>query len=262
MAFSQLRPLSFGEILDGAFTLYRRHFSVFFVTTLLPYLPVLAMDVLAVATLDPSDAGNEMAQAGIVLLRFPMQVAAYVFTSAALIRQTSQAYLGGEVSRADGYRVARGRFWAVLGTTILYFMAVFLGMLLLVVPGILAALMFFAAMHVAVLERRGGFQALARSRFLAEGAWGRVFGISFVLLLIVYLPFVGLGVGAMVVNPQGTGQAMTSGAVNGMILIGSRVLSTLVVPLFMAATTLLYYDRRVRSEGLDLQVASASLATG
>ena len=36
MALSNLRPLSFGEILDSAFTLYRRNFATFVLTALIP----------------------------------------------------------------------------------------------------------------------------------------------------------------------------------------------------------------------------------
>ena len=43
MSLSQLRPLAFGEILDGAFALYRRHFSVFVPTSLLAHAPLMLL---------------------------------------------------------------------------------------------------------------------------------------------------------------------------------------------------------------------------
>ena len=43
MSFSQLRPLSLGEMLDGAFTIYRRQFASLFLTALAPQLPMILL---------------------------------------------------------------------------------------------------------------------------------------------------------------------------------------------------------------------------
>ncbi|HEU0079725.1 MAG TPA: hypothetical protein VFQ76_18850, partial [Longimicrobiaceae bacterium] len=73
MSVSHLRPLSFGEILDGAFALYRRNFVVFVTTALVPLLPgVLLLAVLGFwvqgENLTPSDFNLMMAAALLVLL--------------------------------------------------------------------------------------------------------------------------------------------------------------------------------------------------
>ena len=39
MPYTHIRPLEFGEVLDGAFALYRRHFVDFFLTALIPLAP-------------------------------------------------------------------------------------------------------------------------------------------------------------------------------------------------------------------------------
>ena len=41
MSHPQLRPLTFGEILDGTFALYRRNFLDFFLASLVPFVPVV-----------------------------------------------------------------------------------------------------------------------------------------------------------------------------------------------------------------------------
>jgi hypothetical protein len=258
MSPDQLRPLGFGEILDGAFTLYRRHFATFVLTALLPQTPVIAIYLMQAMLARPGAEGLAL-RAILSLLVLPFIAVGYALARAALVHEAASAFLGRPVSRSDSFGVARKRFWAVLGTGILSSLAVWVGLLFFIVPGILIAIMFFAGSQVAVLEDSAGPDALGRSKDLANGAWGRVAGIWCVLYIAIYMPVLALGVGGGIFLPRIvtsiTPQQMQSGIY--FVQVGAAILGAVVQPIIVLGMTLLYYDRRVRTEALDLQQPAA-----
>lgn len=268
MSAPRLRPLDFGEILDVAFTLYRRHFGTFFVTALLPNLPIAAfwMYLGSVAGSGAGAAEEVSALAGVgALLMAPYSAIAAIVVWAALVHQTSRAMTGGRVDLGDGYRRALGRFFPLLGAGVVAMFLMALGFMLLFVPGVLIAIMFFAVVQAVVIEGEGPLSALGRSRDLARDGWARIFGVLFVTWLIVFLPtmavFGGLGFLAAVVPGVAEGM-MTGGGVNAGFQAASVVVGALTTPYMAASLVVLYYDRRVRKEGLDLELAAEQISPG
>ena len=257
---AQLRPLTFGEILDGAFTLYRRHFATLALTSVLVTLPIMAIYVLQALVSAPTEKGV-IANLLVVMLAFPLGAFSYALGRPALIRQLSNAYLGQEVSRADGFAVGRKRFWGFLLTGVLAYGAIFIGFFFFVVPSVLLAIMFFATEQVVALEGTWGPEALSRSATLAKGAWMRIVGIQIVLYLILYMPIMALGFGGVLLLPAFVGR-ISPGQVTAaaaLFQVGFALLSAMLQPLMFAGQTLLYYDRRVRTEGLDLAPPPSSV---
>lgn len=268
MSLSHLRPLDFGEILDGAFTLYRRHFSTMFLTALLPLIPLLLYwaGFAAVVRTDSPDE-IESATTLATVISYPLLLAASFLVYGALVHQVARALEGGAVERGEAYRVALRRFFPLLGASILTMLCAAVGLLLLIVPAFLVMIMFFAASQAVVVEGKGPVEALKRSRALASGSWGRIAGIWLVTMLIVMAPsmVVGGAVGAVAV-----GGAILSGNLEAAAVMPvwatavtnllSTVMSALTTPFMVATLTLLYFDLRVRSEALDLQVATEGLA--
>ena len=117
-----------------------------------------------------------------------------------------------------------------------------------------------------IIEGKGPVEAISRSRELARGAWGRIFGIFVVSYIIIMIPSVLVGAttgvalaGAMLSSgdPEAATAAMGwFSAVNNVLSI---LLSALTTPFLTAALTVLYYDRRVRTEALDLEIATERL---
>jgi hypothetical protein len=262
MFASQMRPLSFGEILDGAFTLYRRHFSTLALTSLLAQLPVMAVYVLQALLTRPGIQGAMMGLMASLLI-LPASAFVYCIGRPALVRQASNAYLGQPVTREDGFAVARTRWAAMLGTGILHLIAAWIGFIFFIVPFFLVNIMFFADDQTVTLERLSGADALSRSAALAKGAWGRVAGLWFVLSLIVYMPVMALGFAGAFTVPtlfkDLRPESMT--ATMAAMQVGVGLLSALVQPLMVLAMTLLYYDRRVRTEALDLAPPPPAVGT-
>jgi len=201
-----------------------------------------------------------------------------------------KAVLGQPLDVRDAWQSVRPRLGKLVAVSVLIavltaavmFVSVLVAVLLVQIGGAGAALVgvplalagFLAAIYLAVrlslapcalvLERIGVRESLRRSWALVKGDWWRVFGIS--LLTFVIAGFVGVLVqapfevfGGGLATFTGTGDAL---APRTLIFssIGGMVASTLVEPFAAGVRALLYVDRRMRAEGLDVALTAA--ATG
>jgi hypothetical protein len=101
-------------------------------------------------------------------------------------------------------------------------------------------------------------EALRRSAALVRGSWWRVFGILLLILFIVWV------IGQVVAVPFGVPNLLRGGF-DGRVLMWSIlntaagiIVATITAPFSAAATALLYIDRRIRREGLDIDLARAA----
>jgi hypothetical protein len=109
--------------------------------------------------------------------------------------------------------------------------------------------------QVVLLEGRGVGDAFRRSRDLAGSDWGRVLGLLLLAGLISGILTGGLGaVIALVfeILPKGGDSAARAMQQQVFSQAAQSVAALLIVPMNGIALTLLYYDVRVRREGLDL----------
>jgi hypothetical protein len=109
---------------------------------------------------------------------------------------------------------------------------------------------------VVVLEKQGGFRALRRAWDLARSRFWWLLGFVLVLLLFAWLVVTGpvylltLGLDFLLRFEIELQQQMI---LNNLVsTLTAVVTSLLYLPLSLTITTLVYFDLRVRSEGLDL----------
>ena len=103
----------------------------------------------------------------------------------------------------------------------------------------------------------GVFRALRRSAELARGSWWRLFWIllliaviAWIILLTISVPF---ALPAFFLDQQPSdAQFLLTLIVSAL---GGIVAATITAPFTAAATALLYVDRRIRREGLDIELA-------
>jgi hypothetical protein len=140
-----------------------------------------------------------------------------------------------------------------------------IGFILLVLPGLAV---FCAAIYLAVrwslvvaammAEDIGPVRGLGRSWNLVTGSWWRTFGILLIVtimqLIITYGLFILFGVIAALFA---TGDFQAA-----LVQVGGTLLSALVSPITTIAVTLLYFDLRVRKEGLDLDQLAQQTSPG
>jgi hypothetical protein len=297
-----MRPRSFGEILDGAFQIYRRHAPVLALTTLLPYgvRTLLTLGLLqGVATSGPD--ANPLLFGSLFVPIWIVGMCAVVAAWGALTWEASEALIGGPVKLGEAYRVSGRSFFRLLGTLFFGGILLYIGIL----PGVfvgaigagvmgammggaaggtgagIAVAIFVAIMVVGmvlgviavggwlscaipltVIEGIGPFRAIGRSFDLARGSVLRCGSLLLVAGLIVTLPIIGL----LLVSGQLTGMFTNPGApvpLSSMLIqqLGGLVASAFTTPFLLAVMTVLYYDRRVRTEALDEQLVAHELGT-
>jgi uncharacterized membrane protein len=95
-------------------------------------------------------------------------------------------------------------FWKYLGTSILLALAVAIGFVLLIVPGIIFGLMFMFATSIVIERELGPIDALSESHRITRGYKWPLFGFVLLLLLINVLGVLALIVGLLVSIPVST----------------------------------------------------------
>ncbi|GAA3626928.1 hypothetical protein GCM10022267_11500 [Lentzea roselyniae] len=278
-----LRPLAVGEIVDGAITTMRRYPKLIIgaaavvaaitqIVGLLVQLPFLD-DLTAVATLDPNTVTQEQAVdqvtgalAGFLtgtLLSVVLLLFGTVFLSGFITVIVGHAVLGRQVTFAQAWEEFKPRLLPLLGATLLSGLVITVGLILCVVPGIWLWVLFALVTPALVLERCGVGTAFGRSKNLVKGAWWRTFGIllltvviSWVISWIISLPF-GL-LGAATTGFSGDPTAALSAGSLVLSTIGAIIASTITLPFSSAVTVLLYVDRRMRAEGMDIELQRAA----
>ena len=141
--------------------------------------------------------------------------------------------------------------------TILYTLAIVLGLVALLIPGLILmlSLAFFAV--AIVLDEEGPLSALKRSHRLVWGNWWRTATVLSVpvIVLIVLQVALGLAVGIPV--------GVLAGGSKGMLTLvsqGVQVLTnTFSVPLLYAIFVVQYHDLKLRKEGSDLEARLAAV---
>ena len=167
------------------------------------------------------------------------------------------AVVYGTVSELRGRRAGLGECVArgvaliptVLGVAILTALAIWLGSILFLVPGVIALVMLWVAIPVAVVERPGVFASLGRSRALTKGSRWRVFGlIALVGLLWMLAVWVVLAISVFSGFGPGTLTVM---------MVALWILTALFTALYAVVCAVGYHDLRVSKEGVDAQQIAA-----
>jgi hypothetical protein len=252
----EIRELSIGEILDQAITLTKNHFGSFFSVVAVTLLPIgliqagVNIAIMPETPLIPTPeelAAIEKAQMEnlpiiggmglLVLLVVPI-------ANAALVRIVAHSYLGKNTSTGDAVGSAFGLLLPLYWTWMIMAIAVMGGMILLVIPGIIAAFWFSLTTQVVVVERVSGVAALKRSRNLMRGNVGTVFVLGIVLGMIS----IGMQVGSQFI-PQIHAKNLAAVLINCVFTIFSSV-----------AMVVFYFSCRCKNEQFDLQLLAQNVA--
>lgn len=267
MAAIDLRPLSLGEILDRTFSLYRRHFLLFIGITAIPQLLVLALHLaqlllfgyIGTTRVDPTRTAlsSGMAAGALLggLLGTVVYLAAYLFAQGGTVYAVSDLYLGRTTTIRESLGRMRGQAMNLFGVTLLNGIAIVVGLILLIIPGIWLACRLIVCVPAALLEDLGARDSLERSYRLTEDSAGRAFVIYLIYFVIAMIaaslfafPFdfmVGL---STVRHPEAVRMWLA------LAQVGNTIGETLITPILLIATAVFYYDLRVRKEAFDLQV--------
>lgn len=255
-----LRPLSLGEILDRTFTLYRRNFLLFFGITALPQLLVLGFNLFQILLKGRPAVLNGVSGSvvglGILaaLLGFIVYLIAYLFVHGGTVYAVSDLYLGRNTSIGACLRRMRGQAGTLLGVLILNGLVVMAAFIFLIVPGVYMACRLMTCIPAALLENLGPRTSLERSFALTRDNAGRAFVIYLLYFAILYAMFFLFAFPFMMALAFSARNPAMVTTWTIFMQVGNSLATILVTPIITIASTVFYYDLRVRKEAFDLQI--------
>ena len=267
-----LRPLGVGEILDGAFAVLRRaprvtlgwSALVLVVAQLVNLAIAAAAGNVAIDSTSPTLTPT-FSIGGVVIAQYAITATATGVLTGIVAVIVGEAVLGRSESFGGVWRRIRPLAGPLLGAGFLAGFLPYVGLLAFIIGGVFLWGALALTTPALVLERLGVGAALRRSWRLAVPAWWRVWGIRALAAvlaglasLVLVLP-AGLFAGASILSTLAEDSVTEPGvAVTVVVLLFSLVAAILTQPYVAAVTALLYVDRRMRAEGLDIALARAA----
>ena len=265
MAIQPTQPQGIGGVLDTSFQLYKaslgRVWPVCLVMAIVASIPAVYMM--------KSAAGGGITESALQMMAVfsdPVYWLVYVVSMALTISAMGALYLqeyaigtGGEMSVGEAVQAALGRAASLVGAMVLLTIALTIGFLLLIVPGLILMVSLMLAINLVLFENKGPIDALTGSHKLVWGNWWRaaaILTVGGIIALVIYMaaavvmavvtPFIGLGVDVVMYS-------LISGLLTGVLMY------LLVVPFFAALLIALYWDLKLRKEGGDLAARVGAL---
>ncbi len=221
------------------------------------------------------------------LINYILGFAATGLTTATCFKLVADAYLSVQpnwrTSISFGLKRLHSVLWTTLESTVIPFLpliAVVLGAIeigrrslsagviigvALGIPSLALIVWLWAAWRFNIIaliaEGIKGRHALGRSFSLVKNRWWPTFGIQLLMQLIVGI------IGAIVSVPfslSGVAMIANNHTAAGLLLTtaGSAISNILLMPLSASMLAVLYFDLRVRKEGLDLAIIASELGIG
>jgi len=300
MQVHEFEPMSIGRILDRTFRIYKSNFIRFIAIVAIIQVPIALLMTISTsvlqrgapaqqeidfeqlkqdARLNPEDidveelrtrfdntteeesspimfifGGIGMAVGGI------LSMLGHVLCRGALTKSVSESYLGNEITVGEAYRFVWPKFLTLIGAGILIVLAVYAGLLLLIVPGIIFGLWYTLTTPAIVVENLKARKGMSRSKALVSGNLGKVFSVGFLIIVISWVVSIPFGfAGGFLGSILFSNNMMLMTFVNQLASVIGQIL---IVPIGATAYILLYYDLRIRKEGFDLQMLANSIGSG
>jgi hypothetical protein len=238
---------SVGSVLSRSWSIYLANLVPFFILALIVQVPSFLWTLLYKP--DPLEPNMIMNLAGSVL---PM-VLGFILTGA-LTYGVFQQMRGRKASIGDCISVGIARLLPVIGVALVVGLGVFLGLLLLIVPGVILICMWWCAVPVAVVEKGGVSVSLARSSELTRGHRWTVFGI---ILVMGIIQAIAGAVIAMVFVSSTTATELAAGRISLVGMIVLFAVSAFFAAWQACANAVGYHDLRATKENIDIEAIAA-----
>ena len=284
---SKLQPMRVGDILDTTFSLYRKHFLMFLGLTSIYFFGLLLEYSLR-------EFIAEKSQKALISTLAAMPFA--IVSMGGVVFASATIYLGNDTTSGASLRQVFRRFFPMLWShliwrlTLVISLASFTTLLLLIVRrNIIGMLVLFVFpfsiciyymvcwvfyMPIVLLEEPRVMYALRRSSELVRSKWWQILGILILILLASYAIAIifKLSLGFILIFTKLAGNTDLRNIVKWSILETvldsdnflfyaimtciDLIMTALVFPIWVIGVTLLYFDRRVRKEGYDIELTA------
>lgn len=181
--------LDIGRVIQQTFAVLGRNFAPFLIlAVVLIGIPTAVFYSVQGSALQPGLAVTDIGQRVLwsMLGALVMGLAA-VILQATIIYGTVSDLNGRRVSVPDSLRAGLYAFLPLILIEIMMGLAIGLGLILLIVPGIMLAIAWCVAVPIYVVERRGILDVFGRSAELTRGNRWRIFGLAVVYLVAILI---------------------------------------------------------------------------
>jgi len=248
------RELSVEEIISQSFRMYRARFVLFFMPFLVAaiitgifasaifwYLPLPSTPSPGASLQVVMDWFLTFFSRFIVIIVLIGIVSWFIgaITTGTVVKCVSDILEKCNSTFTEGFTFTMSKLASLLGAEIIVGILTAIGFLFFIVPGLIFMVMFSLVVPVIIVEQKGVFESLERSRKLVSYRWLK----TFVLLNIVGLIMVAVSWITMTITaPSWTTRLFVSST----SLFVSSIITAFVTPIFPIATTFLYYSMVAR----------------
>ena len=240
------RELSVGEIISQTFNLYFSKFPQFFLPFLIAGI-ITGISNYAIYSYFPFPAQpsgmppfEELIAwffaflatfIAITVLSILISVIIGAITAGIAVKYASDQIEKGSSNLGNSFNYAMPMFPSLFVAQLVTVILTVIGLVFFVIPGIIIAIMLSLIIPAIIIEQRGAFESLGRSRRLVNNRWLKTFGLLIIIVLIMGLT--ALIVGALVA-PLTTVYPYIDQLISGII-------TAFVAPISPIAMTYLYY---------------------
>lgn len=231
--------LDIAKVIGATFGVLGRNFPTFAGLTLL--LVGIPMALVSVGFLDflddPTDIDISPSTFGIFGIGFLVSIISNAVLQGALVFGTVRDLNGRKPTFGECLATGLRNFLPVILLSILMALALMVGFLLLIVPGVMMLVAWCVVAPALVSEQTGVMAAFGRSAELTRGNRWRIFGLLLLFLVLTWIVGIllsPLSLAAMAAGPQGLAASqMIGNTVSGIInaLIGATGASVIYVEL-------------------------------
>ena len=260
------RPMTVADVLDGGFAVVKARPRRILTLTAAFVVPV---EVLAAwfgrnlgvtstgldetwFSTDPAVTGEASGLDvwGLVALTIVPSIA-LVCIAAALAHLVAGWSVGHDASGREMLRVVGRRWWPLLGSFVVVHLAELAGVFACYVGIVAVMTLFLVVAPVVGAEGASAGEALGRSIRLTRTRFWPVMGLA--LLMGVVSTVLGLSLSAL---PESIALNLGVGSAWPLVALGGIIAQMVTTPFVAAATVLTYFDLRVRTEGMDIELAA------
>jgi uncharacterized membrane protein len=164
-----------------------------------------------------------------------------------------QVMRGRDIALRAVIRGALSRTLPIIALAFLLGIALFLGLMLFVVPAIIMAVRWVVALPVCVVEGLGPFASMQRSANLTRGHRWKIFGLLVVAVLLLIGTAIVVGIATdLIVNLAPEGMART---------VVANIVDTIAIAIYTAyfniVLVMIYRDLRIVKDGVDTEQIAA-----
>jgi hypothetical protein len=218
--------MDIGAVLSEAWGLYKRFIRQFFLTALVVFAVLDLLSALANQASDDSTAAAFFWS----IVAFTVGIVGYFWVQGALVEAVRDVRDGrADSSVGELYRKVQPRLPSLIVAGVLAGLAIGIGFLLIIVPGLFLLTIWSMIVPVIVLEGRSASESFGRSREVVRGNGWSVLGLIIITFLLV-------GIASAVI------QLIFAPLPDFLdAWLGSLVAHSLTVPFAAATLTLAYY---------------------